>query len=96
MPEHDEFGLAGESGLQEGVEDADELEVLGVAGSGFRAGVNGTAFSSPEPVRIRGRARSYTADWRLVARCGIRRACGLTPRYPVERPPPTLGATQRA
>ena len=36
----DGFGLAGEGGLEEGVEGADDLEVLGAAGFGFGAAVD--------------------------------------------------------
>ena len=37
------FGLAGEGGLEEGVEGGDDLEVLGAAGFGFGAAVDPVA-----------------------------------------------------
>ena len=96
--EIDEFGLAGEGGLEAGVEGADDLEVLGAAGFGF-----GTAGDPVVPaahdVDVEG--RSFVAS---VTSSAMRRVPGsvgahpssLTSRYPVEGRPPPLGAARGA
>ena len=99
--ELDAFGLAGEGGLEEGiegVESADDLEVLGAAGFGFGAAADPVAPAVHDD-DVEGRAFVASVTFSAMRRVpGSMDAhpSGLTPRYPVGRRPPPLGAARGA
>ena len=92
------FGLAGEGGLEEGVEGADDLEVLGAAGFGLGAAGDPVAPAlHDDDVKGRAFVASVTStSVRPVSGSVGAHPSGLTPRYPVEGWPPPLGAARGA
>ena len=77
------FGLAGEGGLEEGVEGADDLEVSGTTGLGFGPAVDPVAPAAHDD-HVEERAPRRLRDlWRGAA------GAGLGGRPP-ERPHPSL------
>ena len=94
----DGFGFAGEGGLGEGVEGADDLEVLGAAGFGFGAVVDPVAPPAHDD-NVEGRAFVASVTFSAVRRVPgsvSADASGLTPRYPLEGRRPPLGAARGA
>ena len=92
------LGLAGEDGLEEDVEGADDLEVLGAAGFGFGAALDPVvrvAHAEHVGRRPLDAFGTVSAVRRVQGSVGTG-PCGLTPRYPVERRPRPLGAARGA
>ena len=94
----DGFVFAGEGGLEEGVEGADDLEVLGAAGFGFGAAGDPVAPAAHDD-DVEERAFVVSATLSAVRRVSGSvgaHPSGLAPRYPVGRRPPPLDAARGA
>ena len=80
--------------MEEGVEGADDLEVLGAAGFGFGAALDPVAPAAHDD-DVEGRAFAASVTFsavRWVPGSVGAHPSGLTPRYPVEGRPPPLSA----